>query len=103
MVNYRIATLVDFLDEFYDQLGIAKASQTLESTALLTAAGTTVGTPNYIAPEQAMAGSVGGGARRALRSGRTLLPSDRRSPRSDRRFLRSGRRASRAWSRSPPC
>jgi hypothetical protein len=39
--------------------GIAKAKHTLESNSMLTAIGTTVGTPNYIAPEQAMAGRVG--------------------------------------------
>jgi hypothetical protein len=39
--------------------GIAKATGALENRSMLTAIGTTVGTPNYIAPEQAMAGHVG--------------------------------------------
>src|SRR4051812_10712360 len=38
--------------------GIAKATLSLESNSL-TAVGTTVGTPNYIAREQAMAGKLG--------------------------------------------
>jgi tRNA A-37 threonylcarbamoyl transferase component Bud32 len=39
--------------------GIAKATGALEARSMLTAIGTTVGTPNYIAPEQAMAGHLG--------------------------------------------
>jgi hypothetical protein len=39
--------------------GIAKATGALETRSMLTAIGTTVGTPNYIAPEQAMAGLLG--------------------------------------------
>jgi tRNA A-37 threonylcarbamoyl transferase component Bud32 len=39
--------------------GIAKATRALNATGELTAAGTTVGTPNYIAPEQAMARELG--------------------------------------------
>jgi hypothetical protein len=39
--------------------GIAKATGALETRSMLTAIGTTVGTPNYIAPEQAMAGHLG--------------------------------------------
>jgi hypothetical protein len=39
--------------------GIAKATGALETSSMLTAIGSTVGTPNYIAPEQAMAGHLG--------------------------------------------
>jgi hypothetical protein len=39
--------------------GIAKATNRMRATAMLTAAGTTVGTPTYMAPEQAMAQDVG--------------------------------------------
>ena len=39
--------------------GIAKATQSAGTAAFLTATGTTVGTPTYMAPEQAMAQPVG--------------------------------------------
>jgi serine/threonine protein kinase len=39
--------------------GIAKATQASGTGAFVTATGTTVGTPPYMAPEQAMAGNVG--------------------------------------------
>jgi tRNA A-37 threonylcarbamoyl transferase component Bud32 len=39
--------------------GIAKATHALEAGSTLTAIGTTMGTPNYIAPEQAMAQRLG--------------------------------------------
>jgi hypothetical protein len=39
--------------------GIAKAKRAVETESRLTAVGTTLGTPNYIAPEQAMAQQLG--------------------------------------------
>ena len=39
--------------------GIAKATQAADTGAFVTATGTTVGTPPYMAPEQAMAKDVG--------------------------------------------
>jgi predicted Ser/Thr protein kinase len=39
--------------------GIAKAKRAVETGSLLTVAGSTLGTPNYIAPEQAMAQKLG--------------------------------------------